>query len=130
MNNSYMRMKSNEQGGARAKLIVFLVVFAVAVYVGYVYIPVSIDAYYFKDVMQNKADQAALQGYESAWGRDQLLKSEPDYHVPPDAVITASQNDNRIQVRVQFTRPISFPGYTYNYEFDRTVQSTAFLTTK
>ncbi len=37
------------------------------------------------------------------------------------------QRDNRLEVRVQFVRPIEFPGYTYNYEFDHTVKSTAFL---
>ena len=36
-------------------------------------------------------------------------------------------SDNRLEARVQFTRPISFPGYTYDYEFDYTAQSTSFL---
>jgi hypothetical protein len=35
-----------------------------------------------------------------------------------------------VQVRVQFTRPISFPGFTYSYNFDYTAQSTTFLTPK
>ena len=47
----------NEQGGARLKFIVFIAVFAVILYAGYMYIPVAIDAYYFKDVMQNKVDR-------------------------------------------------------------------------
>jgi hypothetical protein len=33
-------------------------------------------------------------------------------------------------VRVQYVTPIEFPGYTYNYEFDHTVKSTAFLVVK
>src|SRR5712692_5366209 len=118
-----MKMKSDELGGARVKLIVFIAIFALVVYIGYMYVPVAVDAYYFKDVMQNKVDVAATQGYESSWVRDQLVKSEADYHVPADAVITPAQKDNRIEVRVQFTRPISFPGYTYNYEFDYTAKS-------
>ncbi|HVS22052.1 MAG TPA: hypothetical protein VHD88_09410 [Pyrinomonadaceae bacterium] len=130
MNQDNMPIKSNERGGARLKFIIAVVVFAVVVYVGYLYVPVAIDAYYFKDVMQNKVDLAATQGFETAWVKDQLTKSEPEYHVPSDAIITPTQKDNRIEVRVQFTRPISFPGFTYNYEFDYSAQSTAFLTIK
>lgn len=120
----------SEQGGARLKFIVAVAIFAIIVYAGYMYVPVAVDAYYFKDVMQNKVDVAATQGYDATWVKDQLTKSEADYHVPSDAVITPSQKDNRIEVRVQFARPIAFPGYTYSYDFDHTAKSTAFLTIK
>ncbi len=125
-----MRMTSSERGGARLKFIIAITVFAVVVYIGYLYLPVAIDAYYFKDVMQNKVDLAATQGYETTWVTDQLSKSKAEYHVPPEAIITPTRENNQMQVRVQFTRPISFPGYTYNYEFDYTAKSTTFLTIK
>ena len=124
------RQLGNQTGGARLKLIIFIALFAVVLYVGYLYVPVTIDSYYFKDVMQNKVNLAATQGYDGAWVKDQLTKSGTEYHVPENAVITASQKEGRVEARVQFTRPISFPGYTYNYEFDYTAQSTSFLTTK
>ena len=98
------------------------------VYSGYLYVPVAYQAYAFKDMMQTKADAAAAQGFDANWIREQLVKSEPDYGVPSDAVITPVASEGRMQVRVQFTRPISFPGYTYNYEFDQTVKSGTFLT--
>jgi hypothetical protein len=130
MNKDRILKKQGERGGARLKFIIAVAVFAVVVYVGYLYVPVAFDAYYFKDVMQNKVDLAATQGYETAWVRDQLDKSRAEYHVPPEAIIAPARNDNRIEVRVQFTRPISFPGFTYNYEFDYTAKSTTFLTIK
>jgi len=120
-------LRNNEQGSARVKLIVFLLIFGLVIYVGYMYIPVAIDSYYFKDVMQNKVDQAAGMGYDSGWLKDQLVKLGPEYHVPPDASITAGTADQRVELHVKFTRPISFPGYTYNYEFDHTVKSSTFL---
>jgi hypothetical protein len=122
--------RASERGGARVKFIVFIAIFAIVVYVGYMYIPVAVDAYYFKDVMQSKVDAAAVQGFDAAWVTDQLKKSQREYNVPDAAVISPSTKDNRVEVRVQFTRPISFPGYTYNYEFDHTAKSTAFLTIK
>ena len=125
-----MRTTSSEQGGARLKFIIAMTIFAVVVYVGYVYIPVAVDAYYFRDAMQNKVNQAAIQGYETNWVTEQLEKSKAEYNVPPDAIITPARQENQMTVRVQFTRPISFPGYTYRYEFDYTAKSTTFLTIK
>lgn len=122
--------RRNEHGGARAKLIIFLAVTAVVLYTGYRYVPVAYEAYQFKDLMQTKVDAAAAMGHDPAWVRDQLVKSETEYDVPADAVISPATNDNRVEVRVQFTRPIAFPGYTYNYEFDHTAKSTNFLTVK
>ena len=122
--------KPGERGGARLKFIIVMAVFAIVVYIGYLYVPVAYDAYYFKDVMQNKVDMAATQGYETVWVKDQLVKSEPEYHVPPDAIITPAQKENRVEVRVQFSRPIQLPGYTYSYDFDYTAKSTAFLAIK
>lgn len=130
MNKKAFLNRPGERGGARLKFTIVMVVLAIVVYVGYLYVPIAYDAYYFKDVMQNKVDMAATQGYETVWVRDQLVKSEPEYHVPADAIITPTQNDNRVMVRVQFTRPIQLPGYTYNYDFDYTAKSTAFLAIK
>ena len=128
MNTFRVKRIGNEQGGARLKLVVFIIIFAAIIFAGYLYIPVAVDAYYFKDVMQNMVNQAVAQGKDSTWLKDQLVKSEPDYHVPSDAVITVNQPEKRLEVRVQFKRPISLPGYTYEYEFNSTVQSTTFLT--
>ena len=117
----------SELGGSRLKLIIFLAVFAIVIYAGYMYIPVSVDAYYFKDIMQNKVDMAAAQGLDGNWVREQLVKSGPEYHVPPEMIVSPTTKEGRLEVRVQFTRPISFPGYTYNYEFDHTARSSGFL---
>jgi len=121
--------ENSQLGGARLKLVIALAVIAIVAYVGYMYIPVAIEAYYFKDTMQNTVNLAAAQGHDNAWVTEQLSKSKAEHHVPDDAVITPVQKEGRVEVRVQFTRPISFPGFTYNYNFDYTAQSTSFLTT-
>ena len=121
----------NEQGGARFKFIFFVAAFGLILYVGYMYVPVAVDAYYFKDEMQNKVDMALAESFDGNWLKDQLAKSGPKCcHVPEGAVITPSQAGGRLSVRVQFVRPISFPGYTYNYEFDHTAQSSSFFLAK
>src|ERR1043165_7290702 len=130
MNNQTLLQHRSERGGAGIKLLIFIAVVAIVGYAAYMYIPVAVDAYYFKDSMQNKVNLAAAQGYDTAWLADQIAKSKPEFHVLEDPVISPAQNEGRMQVRVQFTRPLSFPAFTYNYNFDYTAQSTSFLTTK
>ncbi len=127
MKNQTLLRKRCERGGAQLKLVIFVAVVAIIAYTAYMYIPVAVDAYYFKDAMQNTVNLAAAQGKDTAWLAEQVSKSKGEFHVPDDAVITPSQNESRLQCRVQFSRPISFPGFTYNYDFDYTAQSTSFL---
>jgi hypothetical protein len=130
MGTDYTSNRQGERGGARFKLIVFLVIAVAIIYAGYLYVPVALAAYQFKDVMQNKVDLAAAQGYDGSWLHDQLVKSEAEYSVPTDAAISPSQIEGRVAVRVQYVVPISVVGFTYHYQFDETVKSTTFLTIK
>ena len=127
VNTNHATLNHGEQGSARFNFIIVLIAVVVIVYAGYLYVPVAYQSYAFKDAMQTKADAAAAQGFDANWIRDQLVKSEADYGIPSNAVITPVASEGRMEVRVQFTRPISFPGFTYNYEFDQTVKSGTFL---
>jgi hypothetical protein len=124
------KQRSNERGSARLKFLLVMIVIGSAAYAGYLYIPVAYQAYVFKDLMQHSVDVAATTGRPASWVGDQLANSLAEYDLPKDAIITPAQRDNRVEVRVQFTRPIEFPGYTYQYEFDHTARSTAFLSFK
>lgn len=121
---------SSERGSGRLQFLIVMSILVVGAYAGYVYIPVAYRAHTYKDLMQHYADVAGTQGYPPSWAGEQLLKSAAEYEVPKNVVITPLQRDNRIEVRVRYVRPVEFPGYTYNYEFDHTVKSTAFLTFK
>ena len=122
--------RKGERGGARLKFILVMTVIGIVAYAGYMFLPVAYQAYLFKDLMQHDVDVASTQGYPPSWVKDQLVKSAPEFGVPADAVINPVQRDNRIEVNVQYVIPIDFPGYTYVYNFDHTVKSTAFLTIK
>ncbi len=104
------------------KFLIVMAILGAVAYVAYFYIPVAYYAYLYKDLMQTKVDAAAALGYAPAWVSDQLTKSGPEYEVPPEAVITPTLENDRMTVRVQFSKPIEFPGYTYVYEFDHTAQ--------
>ena len=119
--------RNNERGDARLKFLVIVLVLGAVAYAGYQYVPVAYNAYLFKDLMQQKVDAAAALGHQPAWVTEQLTKSAPEYDVPLNANIESTKVNQRVEVRVQFTRPVVFPGYTYDYIFDHTAKSTDFL---
>ena len=121
---------SSERGGSRLKFLITMAIIGCVAYAGYLYVPVAYQAYLIKDLMQHNVDVAVSQGYAPTWVSEQLSKAGAEYGLPKDAVITPSQRDNRIEVRVQFSKPIEFPGYTYDYQFDHTAKSTAFVSFK
>lgn len=122
--------RSGERGNANLKFLVAIVIIAGAAYAGYLYVPVALQSYKIKDLMQHNVDLAVAQGYKADWVGQQLAKSAAEYGIPSNAEIAPVLRDNRIEVRVHFKRLIEFPGYTYEYEFDHTAKSTAFLTIK
>jgi anaerobic selenocysteine-containing dehydrogenase len=122
--------RSGERGSANLKFVIVMALLGSAAYTGYLYIPVAFQANAYKDLMQHYADVTVTQGYAPSWAGQQLVKSAGEYGVPANAIITPANRDNRVEVRVQFIKEIEFPGYTYNYEFDHTVKSTAFLAFK
>jgi hypothetical protein len=124
------KLRRSEQGGARLKFLIVVAIIAAVAYAGYQFIPVAYQSYQLKDLMQHDVDTAVALGKPTSWIKEQLVKSSADYGIPADAVITPQQQDNRIEVRVQFTKPIEFPGFVYNYEFDHTAKSSTFLSVK
>ena len=122
--------RRSERGGARLKFIIVVAVIAAVAYAGYQFIPIAYQAYQIKDLMQHEVDTAIALGQPTSWIRDQLVKSSPEYGIPADAIITPTQQDNRMEVRVQYTLPIEFPGFVYNYQFDHTAKSATFLSIK
>ena len=122
--------RSGERGGATLKFLIVMAILVACAYAGYLYIPVAYHAAVYKDLMQHQVDVASAQGYKPEQLAQQLMKNAAEYEVPPDAIYTPVMRDNRLELRVQYVRAIEFPGYTYNYEFDHTVKSTAFLTFK
>ena len=122
--------RSGERGNSRLKFLLVIVILGVVGYAGYLFIPIKYHEYLFKDLMQHDVDVAVAANYPASWVKDQLAKSAPEYTVPADAVIEPTQQENRMEVRVRFTRAIELPGYTYQYEFDHTAKSTTFLSGK
>lgn len=122
--------RSSERGSSRLQFLIIMAVLGAGAYAAYLYIPVAYKAHTYQELMQHYADVAVARGYPPSWAGEQLMKDSAEYEVPANAIITPAQRDNHVEVRVQFVKPIEFPGYTYNYEFDYTAKSTGFLAFK
>jgi len=125
-----MHSRSSERGGARLKFVIVVAILGAAAYAGYQLIPMAYTSYQIKDLMQHDVDTASATGKPADWIKEQLVKSSAEYGIPADAVITPTQENQRLSVRVQFTQPIEFPGFIYNWEFDYTAKSSTFIEIK
>jgi hypothetical protein len=122
--------RHGERGSARLKFLIVFTIVGFTAYVGYQYVPVAFQSYQYKDFMQMSVDKGAALGRPNEWVKEQLVKNAGEYGVPANADISIQQSEGALQARVQFKRPISLPGYTYEYEFDKTVKSSSMWSIK
>ena len=120
--------RAGERGGSRLNLIIVVVVLALAAYSAYNYAPVSYHAFLFRDFMQDTVNKAAYPpGQSNEWIAQQFRKAAKEYDLPENAYVNVQREGGQIVARVQFTRPVKLPGYTYQYTFDHTVRSSGFI---
>ncbi|HEY0078416.1 MAG TPA: hypothetical protein VGB73_07195 [Pyrinomonadaceae bacterium] len=119
------RCRGGERGASRLSLIFLLALLALAVYVGYLFVPVAYQASLYKVYMQDTVDKAVATGKPAAWVEEQLKSGGGDYDVPDDAVFKVENRDGYLEANARFTHFISLPGYTYEYDFDHTVRSSS-----
>ena len=120
--------RHGERGGARLNFILVAVAIALAGYSAYNYAPVAYDAFLFKDFMQETVNKAAYPpGQTNEWVAQQLRAAARDYGLPPDTTVSVQKEEGHITARVQWSRSIQLPGYTYEYKFDHTARSSGFI---
>jgi len=115
-----------QRGGSRLNFLIFVAVLAAIVYVGYQVLPVVYQTSTLRVYMQDTVNAAAATNRPPEWARQQIVASRDEYGVPTDSVINSARRNQRLELRVQFTRPIPLPGYVYDYEFDYTAKSRTF----
>src|ERR1700755_3002799 len=120
--------RAGERGGSRLNLIIVLAVVALGGYSAYNYAPVSYNAFVFQDYMEDTVNRTAFPpGQSNEWVAQQFRSAAKDYDFPENAYINVQREGGQIVARVQWTRPVKLPGYTYQYTFDHTVRSSGFI---
>ena len=122
------RARAGERGGSRVNFIIVLAILGLAAYSAYNYAPVSYHAFLFKDFMQDTVNKAAYPpGQTNEWVAQQFRTAAKDYDLPADMYVNVQKDGGQIVARVEWTRPVKLPGYTYQYTFDHTVRSSGFV---
>jgi hypothetical protein len=131
--NKEKRNQSSEQGSAKVKLVIVLLVLFLIANAGYNYIPVAYEGANFKQEMQT----AVVQGMAVPPGvkisdmvKGKLQKAMASNNIPPDAFVQVQQANNTVQAHVAYSKQVNmlpFGIYKYNYQFNHIATPTGFL---
>lgn len=121
-----MRHRNRAQRGeGQVGCLVGLIILLIAIFIAYKLIPVKVKA---ADLRQTVIDEAKSAG---SHGDNQIMKQilakaeETKLPVTEDNV-TITRNSNQIKVEVDYTVPVAFPGYTFNWHFHNTAENPIF----
>ena len=113
-----VRPRPSERGEGRMGTIFGLVVLAVTVYLAFKVVPVMVNAYAFRDYIEQETRFAALRNKDEEVIKRVLRKAEElDLPVTRKS-ITVNRSTSHFDIRVAYTIPIETPVYTYNWVFD------------
>jgi hypothetical protein len=106
-----------ERGEGRLGTIFGLVVLAVTIYLGFKVLPVMINAYAFRDYIEQETRFAALRNKDEEVIKRVLHKAdELDLPITRKS-ITVNRSQSHFDLKVAYTIPIETPVYTYNWVF-------------
>jgi hypothetical protein len=115
-----------ERGEGRMGTLFGLCVLAVAIYLGYKIVPVMINAYTFRDFLEQETRFAALKKKDDEVIKSVLRKAE-ELELPIKAKnIKVNRSSTHFDISVKYTIPIETPVYTYNWDFDEEYKAPLF----
>lgn len=110
--------RRGERGEGRVGTLIGLTVLALTIYLGYKVIPVMINAYTFRDYIEQETRFAALRNRDEEVVK-RVLKKAQELELPVDGKsIKVNRTQSRFDISVRYTIPIETPVYVYNWAFD------------
>lgn len=112
-----MRRRIAERGEGNLGCILWLLVLGLAVMISMKAVPVKIASAEMYDYMDELARSAGVnttaEDVEKA-----ILARAADLKLPLDKDhVTVTRQGDRLRMRAEYTVPVEFPGYTYNWHF-------------
>ena len=110
--------RSDERGEGKLGLLIAVVVFSVAIFLGVKIIPVRIDAYEFRDVLRQEARFAAVRSADSKVA-DRIMKKAQDMELPLNKKdLTVSRTNSKVTITAKYEVPIDLKMTTYVFKFE------------
>jgi hypothetical protein len=112
-----MRRRNAERGEGNLGCILWLLVLGLAVMVSMKAIPVKIASAEMYDYMDELARSAGVNTTADDV-KKAILQRAADLKLPLDKDnVTVTREGDRLRMRAEYTVPVEFPGYTYNWHF-------------
>lgn len=122
-----MRLRSSdERGEGRLGTLLSLCILLVFIYLGFKVIPVMINAYAFRDFIEQEARFAALQNKDDEL-KKRVLRKAQELDLPVTTKnIKMHRTHAYFDINVRYTIPIETPVYTYNWSLDEKTRAPLF----
>jgi len=121
-----MSRSRGQAGDSKLGCILWTLLLVVGVMIGWKAIPVKIASSELYDYMVEQAKWAGSASEEAL--KKRVLDKGIDLNLPLDPRrITVEKPGDKVRMRVQFTVPLEFPGYTYEWEFDLRVDRSIYI---
>lgn len=120
-------MSSNrrERGEGRMGCLVGLVLLSIAILIAYRMIPVKVKTAELRDAVYDASKSAGQLNDKQIHGT--ILAKAKQLELPVEASdIVVKRSPNYIRVDVNYTVPVEFPGYTYNWKFQHKHENPVF----
>ena len=120
-----MRFSRRERGEGQAGCLVGLIVLAIGIFIAYKVIPVKVKAAELRQEVVDEAKSAGTHNDDKIKGNILSKARENNLPVTEDN-IKISRGNNEITVDVEYTVPIEFPGYTYQWHIHHSATNPIF----
>ncbi len=121
-----MSVRRGQAGDSKLGCILWTLLLAAGVLIGWKAIPVKVATSELYDFMVEQAKWAASTPEETLKRRIVDKAKELDLPLEPRGV-TAERAGDKLRMRATFTVPLEFPGYTYNWNFDLRVDRSIYI---
>jgi hypothetical protein len=120
-----MRRNHRERGEGNFGCLVGVILLLAAIFVAYKMIPVKVKAAELREVVSDEAKSAGTHGDDRI--RAAILAKAKENDLPvAEENITIYRTNNEITLDVEYTVPIVFPGYTYNWHIQHHAKNPIF----
>ena len=120
-----MRMRRGQRGEGKVGCLIGLVVLLIAGLIAYKTIPVKVKAAEMRDIVQDEARSASMQSDKQIVGNI-LAKAKANNLPIVENQIKVVRSGGYIHIDLDYTVPVKFPGYTYNWNFHHSAENPLF----
>jgi hypothetical protein len=122
-----MPRRTAERGEGNLGCIVWLLVLAVAVMISWKMIPVKVNNAELVDYMTEVAQFQSAQKTPEEISKI-IIARAGELGIPlTKENITVTKTRDRVRMTVDYTQPVQFPGYTYNWHFRHELDRPIFI---